>query len=239
MQQWKSQPAILQDPEPSRLDARKFAVRPEGASKMTVPFFYVDENGDKCSDPGDHHDFANMEGKSWNLETVPNPRYKPEMTASKGIQTELDQLEAATVVAREEMEQALQQTREMRASTELMKASTEVTNRRAQEKVEELRELQETMARTREELASIVAFASTASASSSSGIRAQPVDGEVCLPTTRSAGVRVCFSSASAGRTVVEDDSAVVVMSRESQTARSDFLSSTVINCMCGTCNRT
>ncbi len=62
------------------------------------------------------------------LETVPEPGDKPEKTAAKGIQTEdeLGQLQAANVLAREELEQFLQKTRQMKAATAL-------TNRRFRE----------------------------------------------------------------------------------------------------------
>ncbi len=76
-------------------------------------------------------------------------------------------------------------------------------------------EIQQQNARSRQLLASRTLLARTASTSSSSGIHVQPAGGEVCSPPTSSAGVRVCFSSASAGRTVVEDAWACVVISRE------------------------
>ncbi len=62
-----------------------------------------------------------MEGRSWNLETVLNPRYNW-ATAAGNIPAdeELVQMQAANVLARAELAQVLEQTRQVHTANALV-----------------------------------------------------------------------------------------------------------------------
>jgi hypothetical protein len=69
-------PPLMRDECPSEFDATKWAVRPAGARKHSIPYFYVNENEDHVDDPLAHLPFAlSMKGRSWNFKTQMRPGY--------------------------------------------------------------------------------------------------------------------------------------------------------------------
>ena len=64
------------DEHPSIYDETKWAVRPAGARKDSVPYFYVNAQEDHVDDPLAHLGFAEgMKGRSWNFSTKMRPGY--------------------------------------------------------------------------------------------------------------------------------------------------------------------
>ena len=64
------------DENPSIYDSNKWAVRPKGARKDSIPDFYVNARQDHVDDPNAHLGFAEgMQGRSWNLRTKMRPGY--------------------------------------------------------------------------------------------------------------------------------------------------------------------
>ncbi len=69
-------PPLMRDEFPSIYDETKYAVRPAGSHKSSIPYFYVNANEDHVDDPLAHLGCGTgMAGRSWNFKTKMRPGY--------------------------------------------------------------------------------------------------------------------------------------------------------------------
>ncbi len=64
-------PPLVIDELPSIYDEKKWAARPAGARKNSIPYFYVNAQEDHVDDPLAHLKYSEgMTGRSWNFKTI-------------------------------------------------------------------------------------------------------------------------------------------------------------------------